>query len=356
MPDVSVLIVTHGRASDLERCLKSVEAGVIAAKSGGLSHEIIVVLNGVCPKTSELLERMPHLISLSIPRCSPAAARNHGLERASGEFVVFLDDDAAVPESYFSRAMATIADFPSVEILGGPDVTFPDAGLREQAIGLALRSPLATGKTRLRHGSARNRWSASAGSRAGAFDANEDALILCNLWIRRRLFSEEGFRFDGHFWRNEENVLLHQLEGRRALHDPEMFVYHRRKTRMIKFLRANFYSGYFRAKSFWNYPRSIRFHFFVPSMFLIFLVVPVRSPEWAVVWWAIVSLYVVLNLTMAGLAWTQPELRISGAWGRALELMALVALYQAIIIFAYGAGFIVGGISLSPVTAASART
>jgi glycosyltransferase involved in cell wall biosynthesis len=355
MAHVSVLIVTHGRARDLDRCLKSVEASANAAKHLGFSHEIIVVLNGVCEETSALLERLPHLMSFTVARCSPAAARNQGIERASGEFVVFLDDDAAVPDGYFSRAMTTLAAFASIEILGGPDSTFPEADLREQAIGLALKSPIATGKTRQRHGSARTQTTAVDGQ-IGAFEANEDALILCNLWIRRRLFAEEYFRFNDHFWRNEENVLLHQLAGRMAIHDPELFVYHRRKTKLSRFLRANFLSGYFRAKSFWNYPRSIRLHFFAPSVFLLALIAPVQNSFWNLIWTALVWLYVALNLFFAGFAGFGPRGKDSGYWLQRLTLVALVAFYQGVIVLAYGMGFIAGAVSLRSITAASGRT
>jgi glycosyltransferase involved in cell wall biosynthesis len=349
MPFVSVLIVTQSRVRDLERCLQSVErSAILASGNPGFSHEIIVVINGHCPDTTNLLAQFPRVIQMTIDRCSPAAARNQGVLKASGEFVFFLDDDAAVPGDYFRQAKVTFESFSGLEILGGPDATFPDGNLREQAIGLALMSPLATGKTRLRHGSARKQ---SGRVRAQAFRASEDALILCNLWIRRTLFEVEGHRFNEFFWRNEENVLLRQLAGRKAMHDPDLFVYHRRKTRWIQFLKANFFSGYFRAKSFWCYPRSIRPHFFAPSAFLLLPVfVSLGNGAWGMVWAIVMLLYLALNLLFSIRSVVRIEQPVGISPSIAVLLVLLVMIYQMVITAAYGVGFLVGAASVKSIS------
>lgn len=87
---VSVVIPTHDRRAILERTIAS-----IAAQQHPLgSTEVIVVADGCADGTDEILLPPPlagHVISQ--PACGPAAARNRGASLATGDLLLFLDDD-----------------------------------------------------------------------------------------------------------------------------------------------------------------------------------------------------------------------------------------------------------------------
>ncbi|MFM6929766.1 MAG: glycosyltransferase family 2 protein [Bdellovibrio sp.] len=317
--NISILILTHHRAEDLRKCLQA-----LTAVRSSFQAQIIVVVNACCSETENVLEQHPQVHVVQCDDISPAEARNAGLRHATGEFIVFLDDDACISDGYFDYAHQALLKYPEAQILGGPDSTFPDAGPQEQSIGLALQSPFVTGPTCLRHGGMR--------SRGTSRKADERSLILCNLWIRREFFSEKGFLFDGRFWRNEENVLLYRLRQEVMIYVPQLKVYHRRKKKLTQLFRANFNSGYYRVKSIFLYPGSFKNIFSLPSFLLLCtLFLPFMPP-------AIIAVYLgywLSSVFFAGwLAFSQ----------KMISLWPLVFFYQVVIVFSYGWGFLYGTI------------
>ena len=102
-PPITVVIPTRNRAPVLERCLKSL-AGQTGEAPG---FEIIVVDDGSTDETAVLLARLASKVPVPLrffrqptPR-GASAARNLGVREASGEIVVFIDDDALAPEGWF---------------------------------------------------------------------------------------------------------------------------------------------------------------------------------------------------------------------------------------------------------------
>lgn len=316
-PFVSILIVTRHRADWLRQCIESIESAELP-----WPLEIIVMVNGDCAETVAWLRIRPSISWRCCIQTTPAGARNRALPLTTGKFVCFLDDDVCVPQKYFRVFQDLLAVYPEVEIAGGPDATFTDASYIEYAIGLALMSPLSTAHTRWRH---------SGGRGTGVRVADEGSLILCNLWMRRDLIPRESRLFDERFRRGEENVLLNQHRGRVMLHDPTLFVYHRRKTNFSAFFRAVFFSGFFRAQSFCLYPTSIRAVYFVPTLFTAYC-----ATKYLIRWpfaYGPIGLYVCLNLGAS---------LVLGCRGRRWWLFPVVSFYQASITLGYGLGFAAG--------------
>ena len=94
MAAISVIIPTYNCASFLRESLDSVFAQTHAA------HEVIVVDDGSTDATSEVLAAYHGRVTvLSAPHRGYAAARNLGLDRASGDWIAFHDaDDIALPD------------------------------------------------------------------------------------------------------------------------------------------------------------------------------------------------------------------------------------------------------------------
>lgn len=108
--DFSVVIPTCRRPVDLGRCLD----GLASDASGQLPRfEAIVTDDGPDPQTADLVRDHPWTRWTAGPRRGPAANRNHGASLATGEWLVFLDDDC-VPEpglltAYAAAATAAVA-------------------------------------------------------------------------------------------------------------------------------------------------------------------------------------------------------------------------------------------------------
>ena len=88
---VSIIIPTHNRRASVERALRA-----LAAQSCSLSRvEVIVVADGCTDGTLEISRTAwPFAVRvLDQPGLGPAAARNRGAAAATGERLIFLDDD-----------------------------------------------------------------------------------------------------------------------------------------------------------------------------------------------------------------------------------------------------------------------
>ncbi len=92
MPDpfVSVIIPTRNRPGDLRRCLER----IVPARTAPGTMQIIVGDDSDGGDTAELLAReFPSVIRLPGSRSGPGANRNACARNASGQWLIFLDDD-----------------------------------------------------------------------------------------------------------------------------------------------------------------------------------------------------------------------------------------------------------------------
>ena len=295
----------------MRRCLESLRVAF-----RGREHEVVVVVNGHDRETTD------HLISAGVqhyllPKSTPGAARNLGMEKTKGEWICFLDDDVEVPENYFDQAFGFIEQNDTACIFGGPDMPPTDANPWGRALGYTLSSPLATAKTRFRH---------TTLLLNSPTEGHESKLILCNLWIKRSLLQRHNLRFDDAFFRNEENVLLYHLRQYRQYYLPHLYVWHNRNTGFWPVCRATAMSGRMRMQSFILFPRSTELIYFVPAIFIALnlLLLPFMG--------LFPLLFYVIMVSVFAAIWSCQRKELS-LWWR-------VALYHVVINFAYGLGFL----------------
>jgi len=95
----SFIIATHNRNDDLQKCLSSIEKAHVRSQENKI--EIIVVFNGENCEKSTLNTKDPILFKVyEIAEPGLSKARNFGIARSSGEYLVFIDDDATVKEDF----------------------------------------------------------------------------------------------------------------------------------------------------------------------------------------------------------------------------------------------------------------
>ena len=86
---VSIIIPNYNSSPLIERCLNSV-----FNKNGDYILEVIIIDDGSTDNSLEILEDYPQpLIILKQANQGPAAARNKGIEIATGKYLAFLDAD-----------------------------------------------------------------------------------------------------------------------------------------------------------------------------------------------------------------------------------------------------------------------
>jgi glycosyltransferase involved in cell wall biosynthesis len=254
----SIVVVTYNRQKELFNCLES-----IVRSSSPFKFEVIVVFNGDRAYMERCSQTYKNFQMIFINKTTPSNARNTAIKVATGEYLFFLDDDCVLPANYFSQINF---DRPW-DVLGGPDQTPLVSTPFQSAIGKALSSPLCMGPTYKRH------------TLSNVYDteANEQSLILCNLWFRNSLFKVEGYKFNNNLFRNEENYLLKELKNNNKIihYNPNLYVYHQRKQGLEKLGAAIIKSGECRIQNFSLLPQTKEIFYLLPLIwtFLFFLMI-----------------------------------------------------------------------------------
>lgn len=98
----SVIIPTYNRLPILKKCIQALENQQYQQPIKG--YEIILVDDGSTDQTIEWLEQsqvnFPHVRWFCQSHQGPAAARNLGVEKATGDTIIFIDSDLVVTETF----------------------------------------------------------------------------------------------------------------------------------------------------------------------------------------------------------------------------------------------------------------
>lgn len=112
---VSFIVISHNRKPMVLACLRSV-----AAQARGPETEVIVVDNASTDGTVQAVgQEFPEVIMVCLPRNDgPSAARNAGIEKARGDMLIFIDDDAEfVSSEVAATVVSRFAEEPDLAII-----------------------------------------------------------------------------------------------------------------------------------------------------------------------------------------------------------------------------------------------
>jgi GT2 family glycosyltransferase len=102
-PRVSVCVCTRNRPDELRSCLESIRRSALPV------YETVVADDSTDDRTARMLagERPGSpIIYVQGPKVGLGANRNRALRAASGDYVLFLDDDACLGEHFLERALS----------------------------------------------------------------------------------------------------------------------------------------------------------------------------------------------------------------------------------------------------------
>lgn len=120
--NVTICITTRNRPNDLAECLNSIDASSLPVT------EIIVSDDSTDQLTRELVAvQFPHVKYVDGPRRGLGPNRNSALAAASGDWILFLDDDARLGSDFLATLM------PIIVTKRGQRVIF--SGIERQEIG-----------------------------------------------------------------------------------------------------------------------------------------------------------------------------------------------------------------------------
>ena len=141
----SIIVPVYNRIDEVHELLASLEAQSVK------NFEVILVEDGStepCGAEAEAAAArgldVKYFFKANEGR---SIARNYGMERADGDYLVFFDSDCVIPPDYFKNLEKELARKP-VDCFGGPDAAHESFSDTQKAINYSMTSFLTTGGIR----------------------------------------------------------------------------------------------------------------------------------------------------------------------------------------------------------------
>lgn len=244
----SLIVPVYNRADEVRALLESLAA------QDDREFECIIVEDGSSSPCRDVCTEFDGKIRLKYyykENEGRSIARNYGMDRAGGDYLVFVDSDCILPPDYFSTLRKRLAETPA-DCFGGPDAAHGSFSPLQKAINFAMTSFLTTG-----------------GIRGGKIQMEKFVPRTFNMGFSREVYSRVG-GFREMF--SEDIDMSTRIKN--AGYSPVLFrdvkVFHKRRVNLKKFWRQVHVFGMSRITLKLLYPGSLKLVHWLPALFVIF--------------------------------------------------------------------------------------
>lgn len=245
---ISVIIPVYNRPDEVKELLLSF------ANQTDKTFELIIVEDGSTVKCEDVCNEYAKQLDLKYfykENSGPGGSRNFGAKQAAGEYLLILDSDCIVPESYIQNVRAELTANPC-DAFGGADAAHPSFNDMQKAINYAMTSFFTTG-----------------GIRGGKKDALEKFHPRSfNMGIKADVYRDLGGFSDMRYGEDIDFSIRIFKAGYSVRLFPDAYVYHKRRTNLRKFYQQVFHSGEARIILWKKHPESLKLVHFLPSAFV----------------------------------------------------------------------------------------
>jgi len=210
-------------------------------------------------------------------------SRNWGVEKATGDMIVFFDSDCIIPPEYLQVVDNYLLANP-LDAYGGPDKADESFDTRQKAISYAMTSFFTTGGIRGKK------------SHVGNYQPR-----TFNMGIRRDVFNKLGGFSRLQVSEDIDLSIRLTKGGYKSGLIGNAFVYHKRRSTFYKFFMQVFSFGKGRIDLQIKHGDALKPVHMLPSLFVIYLaaglILSIFSKTFAAFWVVSVLLYIILILT-----------------------------------------------------------
>ena len=311
----SVIIPVYNRPDEARELLESLCAQTCR------DFEVVIVEDGSAIPCKEVAEAYADRLDIHYyvkENGGPGRARNYGVERARGEYVLILDSDAVLPEGYIAAVEDELEREPA-DAFGGPDRAHPDFTPMQKAINYAMTSFFTTG-----------------GIRGGKKKLDKFYPRSFNMGVRREVYQALGGFSDMRFGEDIDFSTRIFKGGYRCRLFPEAWVWHKRRTDLKKFFKQVHNSGIARIHLSKRHPGTLKLVHLLPAVFtlgcaLLLVLAAVAAALGCPHWWVMLLPLVLFALIIMADASRQEH-------SVGVGLRAIAAAYVQLT--GYGTGFL----------------
>ncbi|MBD5227711.1 MAG: glycosyltransferase [Bacteroides sp.] len=314
----SIIVPVYDRPDEIEDLLRSL------AEQTDKGFEIVIVEDGSKKTCRSEAERYASALDLQYfykENEGRSIARNYGMDRARGEFFVFVDSDCILPPDYIEKLRGHLQQGdreglpPNVaprliRFFGGPDAAHESFTPTQKAINFAMTSFFTTG-----------------GIRGGKVRMEKFVPRTFNMGFDKHVYEVVG-GFREMFSEDIDMSTRIRQAGVNPVLLRDVIVYHKRRGDLAKFWRQVRVFGMSRITLQLLYPGSMKAVHWAPALFVIFAVAMLVGACFNPWWLLPLGLYLLI-LFIAALVKT-----------RSVKIAGLGVAAGMVQLFGYGTGFI----------------
>ena len=246
----SIIVPVFNRPDEVDELLESLCSQTLK------DFEVVIVEDGSQKPCKDVCDKYAGILDLHYynkENSGPGQSRNYGVERAQGRYVIILDSDVVLPESYL-EAIDSAIDHQTSDIVawGGPDASHPSFTPVQKAISYSMTSFFTTG-----------------GIRGGKAKLDKFYPRSFNMGIRRDVYQELGGFSKMRFGEDIDFSYRIVEAGYQPRLFPDAWVWHKRRTDFRKFFRQVYNSGIARINLEKRHPGTLKLVHLLPTVFTL---------------------------------------------------------------------------------------
>jgi glycosyltransferase involved in cell wall biosynthesis len=245
---LSLIIPLYNRPDEIRELLESL------VPQSELLHEVIVVEDGSGIDAKTIVESYANSLNTRYffkENSGPGQSRNYGSERASGDYLIFLDSDCVMPEHYLEAVHEELnSNF--TDAFGGPDRAHESFSNLQKAINYAMTSFLTTG-----------------GIRGKKKSLDKFYPRSFNMGYSREVFEKTGGFGKMRFGEDIDMSIRILKNGYNTRLFPEAYVFHKRRSNFRQFFKQVYNSGMARIHLHLLHPGSLKTVHLLPAVFTL---------------------------------------------------------------------------------------
>lgn len=258
----SIIVPVYNRPDECDELLASLCQQKPMEGKALPDFEVVIVEDGSQVPCEEVVKRYAEYLNVryhSKPNSGPGQTRNYGVERATGDYVLILDSDVVLPESYLAAIDAEL-EACLCEAFGGPDRAHESFTDIQKAINYGMTSFFTTGG--IRGGS-----SPLSGGVRGALDKFFPRSF--NMGIRRDVYLQLGGFSKMRFGEDVDFSYRLVESGAKCRLFPTAWVYHKRRANFRQFFKQVHNSGIARINLTKRHPGTLKLVHMLPAAFTV---------------------------------------------------------------------------------------
>ena len=306
MPYFSVIIPVYNRPDEVRELLESLSKQTLK------DFEVLLIEDGSvnrCDTVAQEFDKDLNICYFYKENSGRSLTRNYGMERASGEYLIFFDSDCIIPERYFEIVKARLEE-DYVDCFGGPDAAHTSFSNLQKAISYSMTSCFTTG-----------------GIRGGKKGMEKFTPRTFNMGFSKEVYKRVG-GFKDMFGEDIDLSLRIQKAGFHTVLIRDAFVYHKRRVSFRSFYRQVSVFGRARVDLYLLHPESLKIVHLLPAAFVLGSLILILLSFFCI--WALLPLIVYFLALFFESLVCNHSLRIAG-------LSVLTSIIQ---LGGYGIGFL----------------